>query len=143
MWIFIRNIPTATTKRELYRFVNEGLRPRWMPFPLSSKKRIRHCEVICITDGEYRSVEHHGLVQLDSAVTGQKAIKKLCGNKLHGRPVAVRRYFYRADQRDKRQRQHNILSERRMTDRRRQNLHVGRIENLKTEAVDGFSRIHN
>ena len=143
MWIFVRNIPASTSQKELHQFVSDGLKSRWALFSLFSQDHVNKCEIIAITDKDSHATEYHGLVELDSSLTGQKAISKLNGQRLKRRPVGVRPYFKRMTQHDRRRFSQDIIDERRQNDRRRPHIEVGRVDNIKTEALVAFRRIHN
>ena len=124
MWVLLRQIPNKSTRQELGKFVNKGLKPSWMFFPFPSQAKVKRCEVLQILNPKTKTIEHHGLVQIDPSKAALHVIKRLNGRKLQGKPIVVRKYFRRLAHRDRR----HILSEReehqelRRQDRRRDQL---------------------
>lgn len=124
MWILLRQIPNEITRRGLGMFVSKGSKPSWMFFPFSSHAKVKRCEILQILNPKTKTIEHHGLVQIDPGKAALKVIERMNGQKLQGKPIVVRKYFRRSPQRDRRR----IFSEReeqqelRRQDRRRDRL---------------------
>ena len=102
MWIFLRQIPKGSTRRELGKFVSKGLSPSWMPFPFLSRAKVKRCEILEILNPETKTIEYHGLVQLDPNRAALPVIDRVNGRSLRGKPIEVRKYFRRSGHRDRR-----------------------------------------
>ncbi len=147
MWIFIRQIPELTSRKELVQFVQRGLFPGPRLLHLFSKRRIRRCELMTITDRDTGLVEHHGLVEIEPTGTINRLVQRLDGAILRGKGVGVRRYYHRSPHRDRRQipdTSHSTpAEERRLNDRRRLHLHVAMEQAPQVEGIPAFHRMHN
>jgi hypothetical protein len=126
--VFIRLLPESVTQNELRRFVSNGLRSRWLiAFPVSGK--IRSVEIRKFTNGTSRSVEYHGIVDIEPAKAAVKAIRKLNRTLLKGKEVEVRKYYQRSVLRDRRiaMGARTPSDERRKRDRRRGSMVMERV----------------
>ena len=124
MWIFIRHIHKGTTRKELGRFVNKGLRPPWMLIPLPSPAKLKRCEILQINHPETKTTEYHGLVQIEPSLAALPVIERLNGRQMQGKLIEVRKYFRRSSYRDRRHLFDDppTQPERRRRDRRRDHL---------------------
>ena len=124
MWIFIRQIPKGTTRKELGKFVSKGLRPSWIFFPLPSHVKVKRCEILQISNPETKTTEYHGVVQIDPSSAALLVIERLDGRELQGKLVEVRKYFRRSSYRDRRRilSEQKLQQENRRQDRRRERL---------------------
>ena len=130
MLVFIRMIPESMTRRDLYRFVDRALPTSW--FPLSTKKgRIRSLDLIRIINHQTDSIEYHGLVDIEPAVTAHKAIRRMNGSRLMDRVIEVRKFYHRSKLRDRRSGRSPTdlprTEDRRMKDRRRCDLSINKV----------------
>ncbi|MCP3665065.1 MAG: RNA-binding protein [Gammaproteobacteria bacterium] len=144
MWVFIRYIPEKTSRKELNDFIHKGLRSGWMRLPMNIRGTVKRCEIMRIDDKDGKTTEFHGMVEIEPAKSGMKAIQRLDGNLLHGKPVIVRKYIHRSPHRDHRQTYTNMLDrgmvENRHNDRRRTHLQLDLMKMPKAEGVTGFNR---
>ncbi|MEO5344190.1 MAG: RNA-binding protein [Gammaproteobacteria bacterium SHHR-1] len=92
MNIIITFIPNSTTLQELERFVRSGL---GLPLAFWNKAKLRHCDILNILDRDTGGREAHGLAYFISDEAADQAVKALNGKKINGKPVEVRRFFYR------------------------------------------------
>ena len=118
MIIFISNIPENTRPSELFNFVNPTLK-FWMFF---KSGKVQKTEILYIHDKISQSNECHGLVHIDSAAAGLKAIANLNGSFFKNHKVSVREYFERHKQNDRRLTQTHVpagIMENRRHQRRR------------------------
>lgn len=145
MWVFVRRIDPTTTRKELERFFNKGLKPGWAFFPFPTHGAIKRCEILCITDKDNRSVEYHGLVEIMPAKAAVSAIQRLNGSLLKGKSVEVRKYSRRSSYRDRRDHFSDLepaSEERRKRDRRRPNLHSRILHASSTQGMAAINRMH-
>src|SRR5210317_294978 len=102
MWVFVRQIPKGSTREELGEFISKGLKRSWMFFLFPSRTKVKRCEILQIFNPGTKSIENHGLVQIDPSKSALPVIERLSGRKLKGKPVEVRKYFRRSSLRDRR-----------------------------------------
>ena len=102
MWIFIRQIPKGTSREELRKFVTKGQKPSWMFLPIPSRTKVKRCEILQIFNPGAKTIEYHGLAQIDPSKAALPIIARLNGCELKGKPVEVRKYFRRSSHRDRR-----------------------------------------
>ena len=124
MWIFIRQIHKETTRKELSRFVIKGLRPSWMLFTLSPSAKLKRCEIMRIVQPERKSVEYHGLVQINLNGAAHQMIDRLNGHELQSKAIEAHKYTRRSTYRDRRglSTERKYQQERRKQERRREGL---------------------
>ena len=143
MKIFIRNLPSSTTQRELRIFAEQLLSPKWYT-PFAVKGKILNCEVRKVKDQESGEIQYYGLMEIKPFKAAQMAIKKLNGQTLKGRRIEARKWHdrsYQADRRDRyRRNTWDPSKERRSNERRRSQLEVEVKSNVRVEAVKGFNR---
>ena len=89
MKLFIRRIPEATTRKDLKKFIEEGL-SRGFHWPFSAKPTLHSYKIIKIRVRDTNEVEYHGLATIGPDKLGPAVIKHLHGRKLNGRAVLVR-----------------------------------------------------
>ena len=138
MWIFIRNVPVRTTKKELNHFMYKGLRGP-LGFSFTRTAELKHCSILCITDKDQNTVEYHGLAEIESIDSVKTIIQRFNGKTLMGKEVEMRRYHQRTLNHDRRDlfsdvRERNV-EERRMRDRRRRNLLVEQADSKYAECA--------
>ncbi len=102
MWILLRHIPKGTTRQDLSKFVNKGLKPSWVFLPFLSHAKVKRCEILQIQNPRTKTIEHHGLVQIDPSKEALQVIERLNGRELRGKFIEVRKYFRRSGYRDRR-----------------------------------------
>jgi len=102
MWIFLRQIPNESTRRELGKFASKGLKPSWVFFPFPSHAKVKRCEILQILNPKTKTIEHHGLVQIDPSKAALQVIERLNGQRLQGKLIVVRKYFRRSPHWDRR-----------------------------------------
>ncbi len=124
MWFFVRMIRDQTSRKELRKFINKGLRPSWMFIPLPSPAKLKRCEILQIVHPESKTTEYHGLVQIEPSKSTQPVIERLGGRELQGKSIEIRKYFRRSSYRDRRGlfADQTQPQERRRHDRRRERL---------------------
>lgn len=120
MNIFIRRIPANTKHVEIFEFVRPALHNGLFKKP----SKILNIEILVLRDTRINSIEHHGLVTLDSDSAVKHVVNGLRNRRLNGRYVVVRPYFHRSARNDPRQHANNPPNpvgfiERRKGDRRR------------------------
>jgi hypothetical protein len=131
MIIFLRKIPIDTRPSELHNYINPALKGGL----LSRSGRVLKAEILVIQDKATKALECHGLVHVDAEAAGQRAIKKLKGERFKGRPVIVREYIQRYWHNDRRHNSKHVADEnmeKRVHNRRRGNT---------VEMVDDVSNI--
>jgi hypothetical protein len=121
--LFLRGLPADLTRKELKTFVQTAVRePGVRGFTL--KNAVCNCSIVRITDPGSGRSEIHGLVEVQPATAGVRAIEQLNGQELKGARIEVRRYHHRSLLRDRRQETEGIGAENRSGERRRKNLKV-------------------
>ena len=122
--LFLRGLPQELTRKELRGFVQaavRGVRDR----PTLLKATVGNCSIVRITDPANGVSELHGLVEVQPAAAGMRAIEHLNGNTLKGVAVEVRRYHPRSLLRDRRQgEQDSADADSRRRERRRSDLKI-------------------
>ena len=94
--LFLSAVPPGATRKELKRFVREGLvEAGYRGFGLLLA--ISRCSIFRLTDPVTGKSECHGLVQVKPASVALKAIDILNGKQLKGAKMAVRRYHQRGN----------------------------------------------
>lgn len=116
MIIFIRKISANTKLSELIDFVEPAVKGGLF----RKGGVIKGAKILALKDTRLRTVEYHGLVNVEPEKEALRAIKKLKGQRFKGKFVVIRQYYQRSWHNDKRQGQQGLDNiERRMTDRRR------------------------
>jgi hypothetical protein len=126
MWIFIKGIPKGMDSKALERFIKRILSLGWLPFAVTGRVRVRGSKILKIVHTRTRSIEYHGLIQIQPASRAEGVIQRINQSKFNGRRLESHPYskrFARADRRnmfmDERGR---AASDRRQVERRRRNL---------------------
>lgn len=133
MKIFIPRLPSHTSQKDLWNFVNAGMGSRFrLPF-LVKQSQICSCEILWIKDRQ-GVAEHHGLVNITPETEAIKVIRRLNGKPINGKPVIVRRYFERGQKRS------STVTD----DRRRTSLEIIKLKQstVRTMGYDMLSREH-
>ncbi len=99
MILFLRKIPTDTTRTDIVEFLDPVLKGGF----LQSKGHIENIELIILKDEDSKTVEHHALVTIDSESAGKRAIKKLNRKALNGKHIMIHEYVFRSWQNDPRE----------------------------------------
>lgn len=93
--LFVRNLPSSITRRDLKHFIQRELRKAGIRgFPLLST--CTNCSILRITDPATGKREYHGLVEMQPARIALQAISVLNGKEINGTPMEVRRYRHRS-----------------------------------------------
>ncbi len=147
MKIFISRVPPKTNRKELERFIDQGLNTGIRKLPLFTCASVNRCEVVRILDESTGLSEIHGIADIDSEKPAGYVVEKLTGKRLCGKPVAVHEYRRRSPGKERRNlagdHQARSDSDRREADRRRPELKSKSQVNFKTQAVSGFHKVHN
>lgn len=126
MWIFIKGIPKEMDSQALERFVKRTLSPGWLPFAVTGRVRIRGSKILKIVHTRTRSVEYHGLIQIQPASQAERVIQRINNAMINGRRLESHPYskrFARADRRNMFiEAGGKSASDRRQVERRRANL---------------------
>ena len=91
MKLLIPRITASTTRKDLRDFVNRVLE-KWFRLPFSTQPRIVSCRILFITDG-MGVTQRHGLIDVRPDDAAMKIIRKLNGETLKGKRVAVKQYL--------------------------------------------------
>ena len=122
MLVFIRLLPDAVTRGDLRQFVIQGCQPSILR-PLRRPARINRFEIVKITNLRTKTVEYHGLAEIEPAKAALSVIKRLNRAELKGRKIEVRKFYRRSQLRDRRGQQppveHLSIHDRRKLNRRR------------------------
>ncbi|MET0066357.1 MAG: hypothetical protein ABW076_08440 [Candidatus Thiodiazotropha sp.] len=124
MWIFFKHLPHSVTTGEIERITQRGAHRSWFPLHILTKPRVKRSKIICIKDLQNDTIEYHAIVQVDSSELADTIVKNLDGRTVNGLFLKTHRYFRRFSNRDRRSRHFTDTPkhERRLMDRRRQNL---------------------
>jgi hypothetical protein len=97
MWVIIPGIPLSTSQSELRQFLNRRLKRKgWLGLSIRRRNRLKSYSILRMTDQLTGSVECHGLAELETAGRDEETLRNLNGHQLHGRTVAVRKYYHRS-----------------------------------------------
>jgi hypothetical protein len=123
-------LPVGVSEEELHQFVRQALRSPWARL-FGRGARIKTTNILKITDQETRSVEYHGVVDIEPVKSALMAAKRLRRLKFRGRELEVRPYHYRSrngEQRGQKPLMEDLsIHNRRLTDRRRARLQKERV----------------
>ena len=128
MWIFIKGIPKEMDSTALEKFIRRIVSPGWLPFAVSGRVRIKGAKILKIVHTRTRSIEYHGLIQIQPASRAESVIQRINKSKVQGRLLEAHPYskrYSRADRRNmflQEQSQGRVAADRRQIDRRRRNL---------------------
>jgi hypothetical protein len=123
MILFLRNIPDDTSRQDIIDFVMPAVRGGLF----RARGKITSIDVLAIKDPATGLPEYHGLVHVMPDAVGLRAIRRLHGQSLKGRRIAVREYVarsWRNDRRDPSRPPPPGIVDRRKTPARRENLKV-------------------
>ena len=126
MWIFIKGIPNGMDSKALERYIKRILSPGWLPFAVTGRIRIKGSKILKIVHTRTRSVEYHGLIQIQPASRVDFVIARINRSTIKGRRLECHPYskrFARADRRNMflQERDANA-QDRRQVERRRRHL---------------------
>jgi hypothetical protein len=115
MIIVIQYIPSSTTELDIHNFVDPALKK----FGVVRLGKIEKIDILALLNKPLRYFKCYSIVQINSKVAGQIAIKKLNGTRFKNRFVTVRKYSIRSVHNDSRNRDSFAgIEDRRMSDRR-------------------------
>lgn len=98
MIVFLRNIPNDTTRKEVANFLMSALKGGFF----RATGKIISIDFLAIQDNETQLTEYHCLVSILPDSAARRVIKKLHGQPLRNRRIAVREYVMRSWQNDRR-----------------------------------------
>lgn len=141
MILFIRKIPANTHVSE----INEFLRPALRAGLFKKPGRILNTEILKLHALDTVGHEYHGLVTLDTDATGQRALKKLRGQRFKGKFVIVREYVIRHWQNDPRHNKTHLppeVFEKRKAERRRNSNRLEKVVDIthRISSLGDFAR---
>jgi len=116
MKIFIPQVPSATTSRELKRLIENVLKNRFH-FPFTQWPSISSCDVLQFRDGN-GAVEYHGLVSIFPDEAGGWLVAHFKQQRLHDQLLSAREFM------DRRRRSEGISPQH---DQRRKHLQITRV----------------
>lgn len=145
MEIFIRRLPTSTTRLHLMKFISEALKPKWYLLQFSPQGTLQHCDIWRIQDPHTKQVEYHGVAHIEPPSAALQLINKLNGQLFKTKPVEVRKFFHRSTERDRRRSQDPQIAaefnEKRKRDRRRSGLQIDHLQaGITRDSVSPASR---
>ncbi|MGZ8095986.1 MAG: RNA recognition motif domain-containing protein [Methylosarcina sp.] len=123
MIIFIRNIPKDTLRSEIIEFIRPALKGGFF----NKQGRIRDIEILTLKNKDINLIEYHALVTVEPESSGIRVIKKLHGQRFKEKHTAVRQYFTRRWQNDKRMQDFHVTAgfkEKRHNATRRRNMEI-------------------
>ena len=127
MRLFVPNLPESVTESELRRLVRRQVRSPWLRLWRRSGS-ITALEIVQFTNPDPRSVEYHGIIEIEPELPALRAIRKLNGSRIKGKAIEVRMYHRRSSYRERRiqqiESQGGVMFNRRKGERRR--LHLQR-----------------
>ncbi|MGV6825802.1 MAG: hypothetical protein ACWA5Q_02385 [bacterium] len=103
--------------------------------PFQKKAEIQSCDILVITDRN-GVTEHHGLVSISPDKSAEWFIKKVRGQKLHGKLLVAREYHVRTNE------DANMRPE---DDNRRDDIEVTKLssERISVVGLDSFKQEHH
>lgn len=90
MKIIIPRVSDATTQRAMRSFINTALQA-WFRLPFSSPPTIVSCRIIAITN-RAGTKQRHGVINVIPDDAARRIIRKLNGERLMGKRVAVTQF---------------------------------------------------
>lgn len=142
MLVFIQNMPESISSKELHQLVDDAMNRSWFPF--RRRGSIGKLDIIRVHDRDNRTVEHHGLVDIEPDGTALAALKRLNRSVFRGGQVMASPYAVRSAYRDRRGHKPHAedlsVIDRRKGDRRRANLIMAKLAGEQVSArnsVDG------
>jgi len=90
MNLIIRTISKSTSRKDLKEFVNKVLK-NWFRLPFSARPTIVSCGILSVNDFT-GGMHRHGVVDVTPDDAALKVIRKLNGELLKGKRVAVKQY---------------------------------------------------
>jgi len=124
MLVFIQNMPESISSKELHQLVDNAMNRSWFPF--RRRGSIENLDIFRVQDQDGRTVEHHGLVDIEPDRTALAALKRLNRSVIRGGRVVASPYAVRSVRRDRRghkpHKEDLSVINRRKSDRRRANL---------------------
>ena len=100
MLFSIKNMPESVSRKQLHQIVEHAMHHFW--FPLRRKGSIESLDIIKIQNGDKRTAEYHGVVEIEPDGIALVAMKRLSRSTLWGRQVSVGPYAIRSAYRDRR-----------------------------------------
>jgi len=127
MRLFVPYLPESVTESELRRLVRRQVRSPWLRLWKRSGS-ITALEIVKFANPDPRSVEYHGIIEIEPELPALRAIRKLDGASIKGKGIEVRKYHRRSSYRERRMQQtesqDGVVPNRRKGERRR--LHLQR-----------------
>lgn len=123
MIVFVRNLPEDTTRQDIIDFIMPAVRGGLF----RARGKITSIDVLVIRDSNTKLMEYHGLVHIAPDAVAQRVIRKLHGQHLKGKRVALREYIVRSwrnDRRDPLRKPPEGIIDRRKNPIRRDNLKI-------------------
>lgn len=93
--VFLGGLPPRVTAKGLKAFVSDAIEAD-CPRGLRIGSSICDCSILRITDLNTGDIELHGLLEIRPAVLAMRAIERLDGTSLLGKPIVARRYRQRS-----------------------------------------------
>lgn len=122
MLLFFKDIPKYTSIKEINKFIVSSRGGLGKIFPFARGFTLVKCEILRLEDRRKKTIEYHGLIEIEPERVGRSLIARLNGGVLLGSRVEVRPFIKRSVYKDRR-RLHADLEllpvERRRRDRRR------------------------
>jgi len=91
MLLFLRNIPSGSTRDELKQFVRLTIRTSWMARLLYHPK-VEKADILKIKHNGSNNWEHHGLVRISPSNAASMVMHMLRQRRFRGRALQVRPY---------------------------------------------------
>jgi len=130
MIIILRRIPENTKESEIIMFVSPILKGNF----LKKTGHIEYIKILTLKDTQRNTIEHHGLVTIDSDAAAKRVIKQLNRKPLKNKNITIREYFYRSWHNDPRVNMgqwNEELENKRKGSRRRARLEIVTEESIK------------
>lgn len=133
MIVFLRNIPSDTSRQEIIAFVMPVVKGGLF----RAKGKITSIDILAIKDNANGLVEYHGLVHITPDEVGLRVIKKLHGQPFKGKRMALHEYVVRSWKNDRRDptrlKPPGIIVDRRKGPQRRSNLKILKLKAIRPE----------
>ncbi|OOZ37700.1 RNA recognition motif domain-containing protein [Solemya velesiana gill symbiont] len=92
MKIFISRVPENTTRKDLEKFIRDGMNGGMRKIPLFNAASNIRCRLVRITDDHTGLEELHGFAIIETSKPAEYVTERLTGKKLCGKPVSVHEY---------------------------------------------------
>lgn len=140
MVIILRRIPASTRNSEIVSYLQPVLKGGLF----HADGQIENVRILTLKDTSRQTIEHHGLVTIDSDAAAKRVIKQLNRKPFKDKTIIVREYFHRSWHNDPRVNMgqwNEELENKRKGSRRRARLQVVTEETIRFSSNENDHRV--